>query len=108
MKITITEDALKELNNKIGGQNGYLKLQNVTDGLACDSGVPTLLFVSSIDEKADLLIETNNRPVLMEKADLIFFDEELKIDYSDSANSFRLTSPQQIVNGVMSFVSKVH
>jgi uncharacterized protein YqkB len=107
MNITITEDAAKELNNKIGKQKGYLKIQNVMEGLACGAGVPTLLFVPSINEKADLLVETNNRPVLMEKAELILFDEELKIDYSISANSFQLKSPQQIVNGRMSLVSKV-
>ncbi len=99
MNITITEDAAKELKNKIGEHSGYLKIQNVMEGLACGAGVPTLLFVSSMDEKAEILIETNNRPVLMEKSDLIYFDEELKIDYSDSANSFQLKSPQQIVNG---------
>lgn len=108
MNITITERASKELNKKIGEQKGFLKIQNVMEGLACGAGVPTMFFVPSIDEKEDLIIETNNRPVLMEKAEMILFDEELKIDYSDSVNSFQLKSPQQIVNGRMSFVSKVN
>jgi uncharacterized protein YqkB len=60
-------------------------------GLAWGAGVPTLLFVASIDEKADLIL----------------FNDELKIDYSDSANSFQLKSPQQFVNGRMAFISSV-
>jgi uncharacterized protein YqkB len=107
LKITITESAAEELNKKIGEQKGYVKIQYVTDGLACGAGVPTLWFVASIDDTEDLLFDTNNRPVLLEKAQLINFDEELKIDYSDSVNSFQLKSPQQIINGRMSFISKV-
>jgi len=104
MTVTITKSATEELNKKIGDQKGYLKIQNVTEGLACGAGVPTLFFVSLLDETKDVLFETNNRPVLFEKAELIFFDDEIKIDYSDSMNCFQLKSPQQIINGRMSFI----
>ena len=104
MTVTITKSATEELNKKIGAQMGYLKIQYVTEGLACGAGVPTLLFVSSINETEDILFETNNRPVLLGKSQLINFDDELKIDYSDSVNSFQLKSPQQIINGRMSFI----
>jgi uncharacterized protein YqkB len=104
MEVIITNSASEELNKKIGDQKGYLKIQNVTEGLACGAGVSTLFFVSSIDETKDVLFETNNRPVLLEKSELIFFDDKLKIDYSDSMNSFQLKSPQQIINGRMSFI----
>jgi uncharacterized protein YqkB len=107
MNITITESAAEELNKKIGEQNGYLKIKNVMEGLTCGAGVPTLLFVPSKDNNGDVLFDTNNRPVLMEKAELIYFDDELKIDFSKAVNSFQLKSPQQIVNGRMSYVSKV-
>ncbi|RDW15817.1 heme biosynthesis protein HemY [Oceanobacillus arenosus] len=104
MTVTITKSAAEELNKKIGDQKGYLKVKNVTEGLACGAGVPTLYFVPLIDETKDVVFETNNRPVYMEKSELIFFDDELKIDYSDSVNSFQLKSPQQIINGRMSFI----
>lgn len=78
------------------------------EGLACGAGVPTLFFVPSRDENQDILFETNDRPVLLEKSEIIFFDDEdLKIDYSDSANSFQLKSPQQIINGRMSFIMNI-
>ena len=107
MNIMITDKAIEKLNNKIGEENGYLKIQYVTDGLACDTGVPTLWFVPSKDDANNVLFDTNDRPVLIEKSNLMYFDEDLKIDYSDSVNSFQLTSPQQIINGRMSFISKV-
>ncbi|EEL17366.1 hypothetical protein bcere0016_20060 [Bacillus cereus 95/8201] len=102
--MTITKSATNELNKKIGDQKGYLKIQYVTEGLACGAGIPTLFFVSSIDETKDVLLETHSLPVLLEKSELIYFDDELKIDYSDSVNSFQLKSPQQIINGRMSFI----
>jgi uncharacterized protein YqkB len=104
MTVTITKSAVAELNKKIGNQKGYLKIQYVTEGLACGAGVPTLFFVSSTDETNEVLLETNDLPVLLEKSELIFFDDELKIDFSDSSNSFQLKSPQQIINGRMSFI----
>ena len=105
MAMIITERASEELNKKIGDQKGYLKIQNVMEGLACGAGVPTLFFVPSRDETQDILFKTNDRPVLLEKSEIIFFDDEdLKIDYSDSVNSFQLKSPQQIINGRMSFI----
>lgn len=107
MNITMTDSAIAKLNTKIGEQKGYVKIQYVTDGLSCGAGVPTLWFISSKDDANDILFDTNDRPVLLEKANLIYFDEELKIDYSDSVNSFQLISPQQIINGRMSFISKI-
>ncbi|EKN70928.1 hypothetical protein BABA_03664 [Neobacillus bataviensis LMG 21833] len=104
MKVTITKSAAEVLNKKIGDQQGYLKIQYVTEGLACGSGIPTLLFISSKDETKDVLFETSFRPVIVEKSQMINFDEDLTIDYSDSVNSFQLKSPQQIVNGRMSFI----
>ncbi|MEH7239302.1 iron-sulfur cluster biosynthesis family protein [Bacillus sp. JJ1562] len=68
------------------------------------AGVPTLLFVSSKDETEDFLLETSYRPVIMEKSQMINFDDDLTIDYSNSVNSFQLKSPQQFINGRMSFI----
>ncbi len=104
MKVTITKSAAEKLNKKIGDQKGYLKIQYVTDGLACGAGVPTLLFISSKDEIEDVLFETSYRPVILEKSQLLNFDDDLTIDYSDLVNSFQLKSPQQFINGRMSLI----
>ena len=104
MEVTITKSAAEELNKKIGNQKGYLKIQYETNRLYSGSGVATLLFVTSKDETEDVLFETFYRPVLLEKSQMIQFDDDLTIDYSDSDNSFQLRSPQQIINGRMSFI----
>nr|WP_230130109.1 iron-sulfur cluster biosynthesis family protein [Bacillus sp. CECT 9360] len=105
--MTITDHAKKELNKQVGDQKGVLKIRYETKDCGCSGGVPTLWFVPSANENDDLSFETNDRPVLMEKSNLIYFDDELKIDYSSSVNSFQLKSPQQILNGRMALISKI-
>ena len=46
-------------------------------------------FVSSKDDANNVLFDTNDCPVLIEKSNLMYFDEDLKIDYSDAVNSFQ-------------------
>jgi uncharacterized protein YqkB len=49
-------------------------------------------------------VETNSLPILVEKSKTVFLDEELKIDFSSSSNTFQLKSPGQIINGRMNFI----
>jgi len=107
LNITITNSAIEELNKKIRERNGVLKIKYEIEDCGCTGGVPFLWFVNSSKNEDDLLIHTNNRPVLIEKSILVHFDEELKIDYSRTANCFQLKSPQQILSGRMPFISKV-
>jgi uncharacterized protein YqkB len=67
--------------------------------------VAALWFTGEID-RDEVEIITNNRPVYIEKQKLVFFDEQMKIDFSGSANSFQLKSPQQILNARMSLLIK--
>ncbi|WP_028401761.1 iron-sulfur cluster biosynthesis family protein [Ectobacillus panaciterrae] len=104
MRITITEEAEGKINELINGQEGMIKLKYETEGCGCVmSGVPTLWYVGAPKSDDDIIIETNYRPVLMEKSKRVFFDEELKIDFSKTANTFQLKSPGQIFNGTMAF-----
>lgn len=64
-----------------------------------------LWFTGDIDQD-EIEINTNNRSVYIEKQKLVFFDEQMKIDFSSSSNTFQLKSPQQILNSHMSFVIK--
>ncbi len=110
LNITITDNAIEELNKKIGEQKGILKIKYEIDDnefFGCAGGIPTLWFVSSAEENKDQLFNTNNRAVLMEKSKLLFFEKELKIDFSHTANSFQLVSPERIINGRMAFINKV-
>ncbi|MFJ7725464.1 iron-sulfur cluster biosynthesis family protein [Neobacillus sp. NPDC097160] len=106
MEIIITEAAAKKITERTKGHEGYLKLKYDTDGCGCAvNGVVALWFVPEIDED-EIAIETNERTVYLEKSKIVFFDEQMKIDFSESTNCFQLKSPQQILNGHMSLIIK--
>lgn len=103
VKLTITETAAERIKQKMDGKDLMLKLKYETDGCGCVvSGVPTLELTEKQElDRHDVQIETNIMPVIMEKSKVIFFDDELKIDFSTDSQAFRLVSPNQILNGRM-------
>jgi uncharacterized protein YqkB len=106
VEINITAAAAEKINERVNGREGYLKLKYDTDGCGCAvNGVVALWFVTDLDSD-DIEIETNDRTVYVEKSKTVFFDEQMKIDFSPSANCFQLKSPQQILNGHMSLLIK--
>ncbi|MEH7073931.1 iron-sulfur cluster biosynthesis family protein [Neobacillus drentensis] len=106
MEINITAAAAEKINQRIDGRDGYLKLKYDTDGCGCAvNGVVALWFVPNLDSD-DIAIETNDRTIYAEKSKTVFFDEQMKIDFSNTANCFQLKSPQQILNGHMSLLIK--
>ncbi|WP_413309015.1 iron-sulfur cluster biosynthesis family protein [Bacillus sp. 1P10SD] len=107
MQIDITAAAIEKINERTADRKGFLKLKYDTDGCGCAvNGVIALWFVPAIDQDDDLAIETNDRPVYVEKAKTVFLDDDMKIDFSQTANCFQLKSPQQILNGRMSLMIK--
>lgn len=106
VEINITAAAAEKINQRVNGREGYLKLKYDTDGCGCAvNGVVALWFVPNLDSD-DIAIETNDRTVYVEKSKTVFFDEQMKIDFSNAANCFQLKSPQQILNGHMSLLIK--
>lgn len=104
MEIELTAAAAEKINMRTEGREGFLKLKYDTDGCGCAvNGVVALWFVQVLDED-DIPIETNDRTIYVEKSKTVFFDEQMKIDFSNSSNCFQLKSPQQILNGHMSLV----
>ncbi|MCM2531753.1 iron-sulfur cluster biosynthesis family protein [Neobacillus pocheonensis] len=104
MEIELTAAAAEKINMRTEGQEGFLKLKYDTDGCGCAvNGVVALWFVPVLDDD-DIPIETNDRTIYVEKSKTVFFDEQMKIDFSNSSNCFQLKSPQQILNGHMSLV----
>ncbi|TDL34669.1 iron-sulfur cluster biosynthesis family protein [Jeotgalibacillus sp. S-D1] len=103
MQITITDAAAEKIREKIQNQHGYLKLKYDTEGTGCVmNGVPILWHVNEPVE-GDIKIETNQMPILVEKSKMVFYDKEIKIDYSNQSGMFQLKSPGQTINGRMSF-----
>jgi uncharacterized protein YqkB len=106
MEIAITATAVEKINEKTKGQEGYLKLKYDTDDCGCGvNGIFALWFVPEVAED-DIAIRTNNQVVYLENTKVVFFDEEMKIDFSKASNCFQLKSPQQILNGHMSLIIK--
>ncbi|WP_174734230.1 iron-sulfur cluster biosynthesis family protein [Mesobacillus harenae] len=106
MQITITESAVNKLEKKTAGKTGYLKLKYDTEGCGCVvSGVSALWLVNEL-ENGDFEIETNFGPIYIEKSKEVFFEDQMTIDYTDSANCFQLKSPNQYINPRMSFSDK--
>lgn len=106
MEILMTAEAIEKINEKTAGREGYLKLKYDTDGCGCAvNGVAALWYVPELADD-EIAIGTNDRPVYLEKAKMVFFDEQMKIDFSPAANCFQLKSPQQILNGRMSLIIK--
>ena len=104
MELTITDIAAEKMNERIANREGYLKLKYDTDGCGCAvNGVVVLWFVPEL-EADDIAIETNDRTIYVEKSKTIFFDEQMKIDFSNATNCFQLKSPEQILNGFMSLL----
>ncbi len=108
MEITVTERAAKKIEEKTGKQKGFLKLKYDTEGCGCVvSGVTSLWLVNEIDED-DRAIETSIGSIYVEKSKEVFLNENLKIDFSQSSNSFQLKSPNEFLNPRMSFVNKLN
>ncbi|OXS77541.1 iron-sulfur cluster biosynthesis family protein [Domibacillus enclensis] len=107
MNITITPAAAEKIHALKNRENGLLKLKWDTEGNGCVlNGVPTLWYVDEADADHDVLLETNDMSILVEKPKMVFYDEEVKIDYSREAGMFQLKSPNQILNGRMAFRNK--
>jgi uncharacterized protein YqkB len=106
VEINITAAAAEKINERLNNRDGYLKLKYDTDDCGCAvNGVVALWFIPEL-ETDDIAIETNDRTVYAEKSKMVFFDEQMKIDFSQASNCFQLKSPQQILNGHMSLIIK--
>lgn len=108
MEITITDIAAQKIAEKKGQQEGFLKLKYDTEGCGCVvSGVTVLWLVDELHEE-DRAIETSIGPIYVEKSKEVFLNDNLKIDFSPSTNSFQLKSPGEYLNPRMSFLIKIN
>jgi uncharacterized protein YqkB len=108
MNITFTDRAVERIQAKWPENSGkLLKLKYDVEGCGCVMSGVSALWIISEQEEGDVVVPTNFRPLLMEKAKQVFFDEHMTIDFAVEANSFMLKSPNQILNPRMALVDKV-
>jgi uncharacterized protein YqkB len=106
MEIKITEAAALKLKERLEGTEGFLKLKYDTEGCGCVvSGVAALWLVDELDSD-DLEVVTSSGNIYIEKSKIVFLDEKLIIDFSESANCFQLKSPNQYLNPRMSLIDQ--
>jgi uncharacterized protein YqkB len=106
MKIKITDAAAKKLQEKISGKPGRLKLKYDIDGCGCAVNGVAALWLESDRNESEIEIETSSIPIYMEKSKQVFFDEEMTIDYKETAGCFQLKSPNEYLNPRMSYFDK--
>lgn len=100
MEITITNDAIEEIN-KLNPDNQYhLLLWYDTAGCGC--GVSGLPMVQLTDERDITYKEiTSNYPqIFIDEEQAIFFANDMKLDFTNGM--FRLSSPEEILNPFIS------
>lgn len=102
--VTITQKAAEKIKDKLGDRDLALKLLYEADGCTM-SGIPALTFEKLREMVQDeLVVETNEMPLVIEKSKLIYLDSNMEIDFSDESHTFQLTSPNEILNGRMSLL----
>ncbi|WP_042223523.1 iron-sulfur cluster biosynthesis family protein [Oceanobacillus manasiensis] len=96
MKLHITTSAKEELEKRNDNKNRYVVLWYDTEGCGCGvNGVPTVRFTDDYTETFTE-IESDSFPVLIQKHQIVFFAESMKLD---SINGMlRLSSPEGILN----------
>ncbi|MBO0995312.1 iron-sulfur cluster biosynthesis family protein [Bacillus sp. SD088] len=105
MKLFITPEAEKQIKQKMKVNHLIVTLKYETEGCGCAvSGIPTLELINQqqVNEEDYVRVATDAMDVYIEKTKLVFFDDEMKIDYLPEKQIFRLSSPSEILNGRMS------
>lgn len=106
MVINCTNQAIAEINRKMGANIAKIKLVYNVEGCGCAlSGVPELWAVDQVSE-FDQLIKAGSFPIYYDKRHTVFFEDELFIDYSPEKRVFILKSKQQIYNAHMQLHDK--
>ncbi|MDG0875381.1 iron-sulfur cluster biosynthesis family protein [Paenibacillus thiaminolyticus] len=100
VSIEVTPGAEETLRRKLDGPSaeaGYIKLIYDTDGCGCAvNGVPGLWLVRERGACDEDLPNNASLPMLIDRHQAIFYEDRMKLDAGAIAESFVLSSPQQI------------
>jgi uncharacterized protein YqkB len=107
MELKFTDEAIKILSKKIGHKTGVFRLDYDIEGCGCvNDGVTHLVFIS-FPTDGDEELSANFYKCFIPKQYMIFFDEHLIIDYSNTYKMFQLKSSVRMINPRMSFRDNV-
>lgn len=105
MQIQLSEAAVDYLQSRLhqcSNEAAFIKLVYDSEGCGCAiSGIPQLWVVSS-DQLEDCVHTTNQSfPIYYETQHEVFFEPQLKLQFTLNNKCFRLSSDQQIYNTCM-------
>ncbi|WP_026694744.1 iron-sulfur cluster biosynthesis family protein [Peribacillus kribbensis] len=103
MQVEWTRNAKTQLQKRIEGKRGFLKLKYDTEGCGCVVSGVTALWLEKEAVPEEEEVQTNAGPLYVETSKKIFLDEVLKIDFIEETHSFRLSSDNEILNARLSF-----
>ncbi|WP_082233923.1 iron-sulfur cluster biosynthesis family protein [Halobacillus massiliensis] len=104
MKLTITEDALKELKQVKTSNHTALRLYYDTAGMGCGvNGQPTIRFTDLVREEKDETVENEDFHVIIDKQQAVFFQKDMKLAFTKG--TFRLSSPEGILTPIIPVAS---
>ncbi|WP_042346897.1 iron-sulfur cluster biosynthesis family protein [Bacillus massiliigorillae] len=106
MKIMWDENAIKRIIEMTNGKEGIFKLIYDTEDCGCDDGVSTLWYIGE-PEGNEIEVETNYGRILVDQDKAIYMEEEMKISCVGDCHTFRLISPNGIINPYMRFYNWV-
>ncbi|MBM7569753.1 iron-sulfur cluster biosynthesis family protein [Aquibacillus albus] len=100
MELSITAQAKEIINQWKEPHHHYLLLHYDTDDCGCGvSGLPTIRLVEKIDNTY-YSVENDDFNVMIHHQQSIFFADKIKLHYK--GNGFRLSSPEGILNPIIS------
>ncbi|SDJ66087.1 iron-sulfur cluster biosynthesis family protein [Sediminibacillus albus] len=99
MHLAITDTALQKIYELMTEKEYYLQLFYDTEGCCGVNGVPTLRL--SADTWPDYVkVHNKHMDVVIHPQQAAFFEKEMTLDFRN--HTFRLSSPQGILNGFIS------
>jgi uncharacterized protein YqkB len=107
LNITFTEVAKNRLETITDNIERYvLQLKYDTDGCGCVVNGVAMLVVSQNPVEDYLKVETNYHSIYLPKEAIVYWDEDMTIDYLEKYNCFQLKSKIQMINPRMSLINE--
>lgn len=103
MRVTFTDQAIEKLEHD---SEGYMKLHYDIEDCGCVVNGVTQLVNDSAQGEFNMTLESNFRPVLIQKQYKVFFDNEMKIDFLPKHQCFMLKSDSEIINPRMRYINR--
>ncbi|WP_050615231.1 iron-sulfur cluster biosynthesis family protein [Bacillus testis] len=106
MNITWDAQALKQAKKLTAGKPGFFKLIYDNEDCGCSDGITTLWYIAE-PEGNEGTIESNLGPILADRDQMAYLEEEMQITWVEDYSRFRLKTADGIINPFMKFYNWV-